>query len=376
MHTNGAFVTMAHHILQDTEYQRFIRSIAVKSANHHLSSATLHGRLGAVGASFWAHVHLASHKECRTMTNPLSKSTLFSSFAFAALCIAGSAAGMPSYGEWSDPVRVQSPAGPVGPLATPAVDGCVSLSRDGREMYFTSNRTGNFDIYVARRTSMTAQFGAPERLSSNVNTATDEACPSIIGRNTLYFIRTSATDRGDFYVSRRSSGDWGPATSVPSLNSPQLDETVSMYEDDDGREVLIWSKRNADGSNGEILQSVDGAPPELVLGSPNGPGSNNRPSITHDGKIIFFDSTRSGGLGGPDIWYATRESTSEDFGPALHLAELSSPGFDARPTISWDGTQIFFSSNRQGSASPFPDIWMASRDKAGGPKVVEFPGGD
>ncbi len=282
------------------------------------------------------------------------------------------AVAMPGYGDWSAPSLVQSRAGPACPIATGAVDRCVSLSRDGRELYFGSNRTGNFDIYVSSRSSTAAPFGPPQRLPATINTPATEACPTIVGRNRLYFLRDSADDPADIFVSTRSSAGWRKAAPVPLLNSPLLDETVTTYEDPQGREVMVWSRRNVDGSAGQIVQSVAGGPPQLVAGGPNAAGSNNRPSVTHDGRTIFFDSTRQGGRG-PDLWYATRSAASGAFGPAIHLGDLNSAGFDARPSISWDGEQLFYSSNRSGSTSPAPDIWMAQRPRLSGPKTVEFP---
>jgi Tol biopolymer transport system component len=61
------------------------------------------------------------------------------------------------------------------------------------------------------------------------------------------------------------------------------------------------------------------------------------------------------------------------FGPAKHLSSLNSPAFDARPGISWDGRELIFSSNRSGSESAAPDIWITSREKSrGGPKIITF----
>jgi hypothetical protein len=81
---------------------------------------------------------------------------------------------------------------------------------------------------------------------------------------------------------------------------------------------------------------------------------------------MFWDSNRTGTLGGPDLYVARRSNTSEPFGTANHLSSLSSPGFDARPFISWDGSFLTFSSGRTGNATPAPDIWIASRAKVTG----------
>jgi Tol biopolymer transport system component len=89
-------------------------------------------------------------------------------------------------------------------------------------------------------------------------------------------------------------------------------------------------------------------------------------SVTRDGLTIVFDSDRTGGLEGPDLYYATRSNTAEPFGSAIHLQALSSTGFDARPYISKDGSFLTFSSNRAGSESPAPDMWFTTRDKMTG----------
>jgi len=120
------------------------------------------------------------------------------------------------------------------------------------------------------------------------------------------------------------------------------------------------------GTDGEILESVDGAPARPVGGGPSSSASDNRPSITRDGLTIFFDSDRYGTLGGSDIFYATRSSTSEDFGPAIHIDAVNSPAFDARPFISFDGQTLLFSSARPGNPSPAPDMWYSTRRKAVG----------
>ena len=104
----------------------------------------------------------------------------------------------------------------------------------------------------------------------------------------------------------------------------------------------------------------------LVTGGPHSSASDARASVTNDGLTIFWDSTRTGTLGGPDLYYATRSNTSQPFGTAIHLQDLSSPQFDARPYISKDGTFLTFSSGRAGSESAAPDMWFATRSKVTG----------
>lgn len=286
----------------------------------------------------------------------------------AATLLAGSAAlAMPSFGGWAGPSSLETLPGSASTVNTTSVDGCASHSQDGLKIAFNSNRGGTQDIYVASRASKWQGFGTPERLPSPVNSATaDEFCPTIGRGNRLYFSSTRSGDIGDLYVAKIGPKGWSnPVLLGGGVNTPSMEESTAFYEDDQGREVMLFSRRLADGSGGKIYQSIAGAPPTLVAGGPHSSASDNRPSVTHDGRTIFFDSTRFGTLGGPDIWYATRSSTSDAFGQAVHLSGLNSSAFDARPFISWDGGFLTFSSARAGNESPAPDIWFSTREKGG-----------
>jgi len=111
------------------------------------------------------------------------------------------------------------------------------------------------------------------------------------------------------------------------------------------------------GPGGHIYESINGAPATLVAGGPHSSGSDNRPSVTHDGKEIYWDSLRTGSQG-PDVWYATRSSTSEPFGSAIQLDQVNSAAAETRPFVGWKGDLLIVS-----AAS---DIWFATREKVAG----------
>jgi hypothetical protein len=286
-------------------------------------------------------------------------------FAAAALALASTAAlALPAFGDWSGPHRLEDLPNSSRELNTRAIDGCATQAPDGLSIMFNSNRAGSQDIYVARRDSVDEGFGDPQPLPAPINLANfDEFCPTLRRGGRLYFSSTRAGNIGDLYVTRAGPKGWSPPVPVPGVNTPQMEETAAFYEDEAGREVMLFTRRLANGTGGQIFQSVEGGPPSLVQGGPNEVGSNARASITHDGRTIFFDSVRPGGLGGPDLYVATRAQASGAFSPATHLASLSSPAFDARPYISWDGRRLTFSSARSGSESNFPDIWFARRER-------------
>ena len=283
--------------------------------------------------------------------------------ACVSLLGATAAIGMPAFGDWAAPLSIESLPGTSSNLNSPAVDGCASLSPDGLTLAFNSNRTGNFDIYLAKRGGTSEGFGEPERLPAPINGSATDSCPTLLQGKRMIFTSFRDDPAGDLYMTRLGPKGWSaPQRFGSNINQPGIqEESAALYEDKEGREVLIWSRRNG-AVPGDIFQSIDGGPATLVQGGVNSSAADNRPSVTHDGKTIFWDSTRNSDPSDPDIWYATRSSTSNSWGTAERLAALSAPAaFDGRPFVSWDGTTLIFASARPGGTSPAPDTSLTRR---------------
>jgi hypothetical protein len=277
--------------------------------------------------------------------------------------VAVPALALPQFGDWAAPVNLELLPNSSTALNTTFVDGCASLSPDALSLAFNSNRGGNFDIYIARRSNVDEGFRDPEPLPSTINTFATEACPTLARGNRLYFHRSRPGDQGDIFVSRLGPKGWSEAQSLgPNVNSDGYEESAAFYEDDQGREVMLFSRRLQSGAGGELRQSIDGAPSTPVTGGPFNSAANNRPSVTHDGRTLYWDSTLQS-IGSSDVYMATRSNTSEPWGTAQRVDELSSSGFEGRPFISWDGTILTLSSQRPGNESPAPDMWYTSRQR-------------
>ena len=90
-----------------------------------------------------------------------------------------------------------------------------------------------------------------------------------------------------------------------------------------------------------------------------------RPNVSKDGLEIVWDSNRTGGLGGQDIWSARRASTDAAWGPAVHLNGLNSAANETRASLSWDGETLVFGSNRPGVEGA-ADVFVSQRTKVTG----------
>jgi len=85
------------------------------------------------------------------------------------------------------------------------------------------------------------------------------------------------------------------------------------------------------------------------------------PFVSTDGKMFFMASNRPGGLGGIDIWVATRQSVDDPWGEPVNVgAPVNSPSNDFCPTIARDGHTFYFVSNRPGGCGG-DDIYVTRR---------------
>jgi Tol biopolymer transport system component len=199
-----------------------------------------------------------------------------------------------------------------------AHDFSVRLSRDGRSLYFASERPGGFgssDLYVARRASPGHPWEPPENLGPGINTGAFEAFPTpSADGNTLYFNRSSAWDSpdSDIWVTTRANEDepWGAPERLP----------------------------------------------ELV----RRPGADFAPAISVDGLALYFASNRPGNIGLVDIWAARRPSESAPWGAPENLGTpVNTPQSVAMaPFPSVDGRRLYFMSSRPGGlGGPDCDFW-------------------
>jgi hypothetical protein len=134
----------------------------------------------------------------------------------------------------------------LGPLVNSSeVDRYAFLSADGLELYFHSNRPGGYgmcDLYVTRRATRTSPWEAANNVGPKVNSSQDEVIPSVSPDGLeLYFSsnRPGGYGNGDFgggdlYVSTRATPDdpWGdPVNLGPAVNSPGGDVAGSLSPD-------------------------------------------------------------------------------------------------------------------------------------------------
>ena len=285
---------------------------------------------------------------------------------------------------WTTAQKIDEVGGNNPELNTAYVDGCPIQSPDGRSLYMASNRPRyegdtrtDLDIWVARRASRHAPFGAPRNLGAPVNTTADDFCPTPVRRNGLFFVSRQATDEscgmGDIYFTRfnRRRGWQEPRhlSCAPTGPNSALDEQGPSFVRV-GWKALLYFSRSAPTVPGDIyvseLRSSGFGPAEPVAELNDAVANDIQPNVRRDGREVVFSSNRTGTLGGQDIWVSTRSSVKDPWSAPVNLGDAvnTSGASESRPSLSWDGHTLLF--GRAPGPEGMSDIYVASRGRLKG----------
>lgn len=96
----------------------------------------------------------------------------------------------------------------------------------------------------------------------------------------------------------------------------------------------------------------------------NSPYWDSQPTLSSDGRVLYFASDRPSGAGGADIYVSHR--TGGGWSAPVNLgAPVNTPLGELTPSIAPDDKTLFFSSNGHGGAGGY-DIFMASAPEGSG----------
>lgn len=207
------------------------------------------------------------------------------------------------------------------PFSTPKDEYAPSITTDGRRIYFTALRPGGLgglDIWYADRED--SSWGDPQNVGAPVNTALSERASAISADGKTMILTMS--DQADGY------GD--------------CDLYVTTMQPDG-----TWSK------------------PVNLGASVNSSSWESFPTISRDGRTIYFSSDRSGGQGAIDIYMSTRSAGGE-WSEAVNIgAPVNTPGNDVTPYLSLDDSTLYYASDGFSEDKADLDIYVARRAPAG-----------
>ena len=200
----------------------------------------------------------------------------------------------------------------------------------------------------------------PVNLGENVNTKYDEYWPSLTSdEEILVFTRNIPINpdnpmifhnrQEDIFYSISKDGQWQKAEPM-GIPINTEDNEGAQFITSDGKRMFFTACNRDDGlGKCDIYMSEklgNGWSIPVNLGEPiNSSFSEKQPSLTSDGKTLYFSSNRPGGKGGMDIWVSTL-NTKGKWGVPINLGDsINTPMDEISPYVHPDNQTLYFSSN-------------------------------
>ena len=228
------------------------------------------------------------------------------------------------------------------------------------------------DLFVSRRAARDLPWGTPERLSLGVNSSLSEVTPFLSRDGHLLFFGSIRTGNFELYVSRRrhkrDDSSWDAPTGLPSpVSGPSFDVSPA-YVELGGRPQLYFSSDRAGGGGNsrldiyvtELQEDGTWTGPQFVF-ELNSAAQDGRPAIRFDGLEVIFNSSRGGNN---DLYVSRRDQIWEAWSTPVPVSEANSQSEDIQPTLSGDGRTLYFASLRALDNRGL-DLYVSTRSKRG-----------
>lgn len=213
----------------------------------------------------------------------------------------------------------------------------------------------------------------PVNMGPAINTLNDEYWPSLSAdEKMLVYTMLIPADQNnpasrkqeDLYFSRFENGAWQDSRNVGSpLNTPDNEGAQSISGN--GMLMVFTACMRADGMGMCDLYYSENRRGAWTfprnMGAPvNTRNSEKQPSLSSDGRTLYFTSDRPGGIGQYDIWMTERGEDGRWSKPVNLGDSINTEGFDQSPFIHPDNRTLYFSSTGRPGLGAY-DIYLSRR---------------
>jgi OOP family OmpA-OmpF porin len=233
--------------------------------------------------------------------------------------------------------------------------------------------------YGLRNIKNEVQFN-PRQLSDSVNRFKMQYFPVLTAdeQELIFTRRLGASDQDDedlVISKRKENGEWGTPISISkNINSEFNEGTCTISAD--GRQLIFTSCIGRRGyGNCDLFASYKNGD-EWTVPVNMGPQINSvawesQPSLSADGRVIYFVSDRRGGLGNKDLYFSYKLddgkwTKAENLGP-----NINTPYDEFSPFIHTNGRTLYFTSNGRPGFGGY-DIFKSERENSQWTEPVNF----
>lgn len=211
----------------------------------------------------------------------------------------------------------------------------------------------------------------PINLGEAINTPMSEYWPSLTADDsTLVFTSSNreTNSQEDLYFSVKKNGKWQNAIKIgPPINTERSEGAQSISAD--GKTMVFTACLRPDGYGSCDLyiswKKGEKWTTPINMGQPiNGKYKESQPSLSADGKTIYFSSNRPGGNGKFDIWQSTTRGnniweTPINLGDSINTSED-----ELAPFIHYDDNTLYFTSEGHPGMGG-SDLFISGRNEKG-----------
>ena len=215
----------------------------------------------------------------------------------------------------------------------------------------------------------------PKNLGESVNSDNDEYMPCLSADEETVIYTRKINNQEDLYLTGKKGSDW--------LLSNPLEEGVITTGHNEGAhcisadgKLLLYTICNERATMGSCdlyfsKKTKQGWSLPVNIGSPiNSTAWDAQPSLSADGKSIYFVSSRGGGFGGKDIWVC--HYINKKWSSPINLGSNVNTAFDEQsPFIHFDNETLYFSSDGHPGLGK-QDIYFSRLKDAGFGKAVNL----
>jgi len=190
----------------------------------------------------------------------------------------------------------------------------------------------------------------PNNLGPGINSKEEEYLPVITADEKMIIFTRQTNRNEDFFKSVKRDSIWSQAEYLSKeINTYNYNEGAQCISPD-GNYLFFTGCNRPDGlGRCDIYISRwegNGWSSPFNIGAPiNTPGWESQPSVSADGRTLYFVSTRNGGFGGYDIWKSDLNNDGSWNTPVNLGPEINTSYDEQSPFIHTDDESLYFSSN-------------------------------
>lgn len=208
----------------------------------------------------------------------------------------------------------------------------------------------------------------PKPVPGGINTELPEYLPSVSADGTVLVFSRMIDGQEDLYFSSYDGNSWSRAVPLDAINTEHYNEAGQCISADG--HTIVYTGCNMPGGLGSCdlyisyLENGKWTRPKNMGAPMNTPGWESQPSLSADGSTLYFASDRLGGYGLKDIWFSERSPDGVWSTPKNIGAPVNTLKNDGSPFIHPDNETLYFMSDGLPGMGG-TDIYLSRRQEDG-----------